>query len=130
MIPYLLNISFFIVIAIIEAVIWTYVDDEEMPPNEKKQFHNPLVLLRVIWFGLMYLVVGWKKDLCLMACYPFWHLGVMYMQRNHLNPKVYKKRFFDTASSTTTSVIDNIINLSFTIRAICFIAGTITYFLL
>ena len=139
---YFLNIMFFCLIALIESVIWTYVDDNEMSPAEKKKFHIPLLLLRSCWFVLMLPFIGFIKTAGLVLCYPMWHLGVMYYYRNQLNPKIYKRRFFDISSNSSSAALDNVklkgkigkyinylLELPFWLRFAAFLFGTIVYFI-
>jgi hypothetical protein len=134
---YILNIIFYVLIGYVEAVLWTYIDDDEMSPQEKKAFHKPLVLIRTCFYIPLLWHIGWIKVAGLFMCYPFWHLGVMYWFRNKLNPKIYKARFFANGSATSTAAMDNVktvswlkklLKIPFWVRAVGTVAGTILYF--
>jgi hypothetical protein len=134
---YLLNIIFFVLIGYVEAIIWSYINDDEMNAGAKKQFHKPLVLLRICFYIPLLWHIGWIKVAYLFMCYPFWHLGSMYWWRNKLNPKIYKARFFADSSTTSSAGMDNLktvkwlkklLKLPFWLRALAFVIGSIFYF--
>jgi len=127
---YLYNIIFFVLIALLEALLWHY-SVNKISIVTAKRLHIPLVLIRCAWFAYLFIITD--KDFAsvssLIMCYPFWHLGCMYQFRNWLNRKVYKRGFIDVASSSSTSFVDKIFNFDFITRGMMLIVGTVFYFL-
>jgi hypothetical protein len=127
---YFSNILFFIVIGMLEGIMW-HDCVNIISVRQAKLLHIPLVAIRVMWFVLAYYILD--NDVAsitnLILCYPFWHLGIMYWMRNKLNPSIYKHGFFDVASPTSTSILDRLLPLTFGLRLTLFIFGSIFYYL-
>lgn len=126
---YGLNVLFFTIIPLVEAVIWTFVDDTEMNAEEKKDFHIPLFALRICFYCSLWFSFDWLSLIFLAMCHPFWHLGFLYYFRNLLNSAIYKDGFTASASDTSTSIFDKVMDLNFTVRLCLLIVGTIGYWL-
>ena len=127
LIMYIANAIVFIVIAILEGFFWHYISPK-YSRKEKQLMHVPLVFIRCSWFFIVYFLTDATTTLALSMCYPFWHLGIYYQTRHLLNRKIYKAGFFDSASETSTSVIDKYIDLNIIIRTLMLLFGTIIYY--
>jgi hypothetical protein len=127
---YLYNILFFILIGMLEGVMWNYAVNK-ISKTASRNLHISLVVVRLSWFVWLFYMSDY--DLAsvssLILCYPFWHLGMMYKVSNMFNDQVYKRGFLDTASSTSTSVIERFFPQTFFIRSMMFIIGTAFFFL-
>jgi len=124
---YIGNIILFIAIGIAEGFLW-HNNVNKLTKKQARKLHIPLVAIRCIWFGIVAYFADIPTMLGLVFCYPFWHLGVLYQTRHLLNKKIYKKGFFDVASTSSTSVIDNLFPIYFDVRLLLLVFGTFIFF--
>ena len=128
MIIYLINILFFTLIGISEGIFWHFTVNK-LSTKTLKNIHIPLVLIRMMWFIFLYFKTN--EDFAsisnLILCYPFIHLGVLYQTRHMLEPRIYKDGFFSNPSESSTSIWDRILPITYGLRYIMFLFGTIFY---
>lgn len=56
-----------------------------------------LTSLEISWYNLLDVCL---TSIMLISIFPFWHDGYYYLERNNLNPTIYKKRFKDFNNSS------------------------------
>ena len=122
---YLLNILFFILVGVSEGIFW-HLSVNKISTKTAKYLHMPLVAIRAAWF----IFVWYKLDkdtvavFNLFLCYPLFHLGFLYQTRHWLQPEIYKSGFFSDPSSTSTSVLDRLLPITFGMRWLLFLIGS------
>jgi hypothetical protein len=127
---YFYNILLFIVLGFLEAILWHY-SVNKISKTTARNLHIPLLAIRFTWFAWLFFSSGgdMASVSSLFLCHPLWHLGTMYEFRHIFNERIYKFGFLDTASSTSTSIMDTLFPQPFFIRLILFIVGTAFFFL-
>ena len=73
-----------------------------------------LTSTEISWYNLLDVVL---TSIMLIIVFPFWHGGYYYLERNNLNPTIYKKRFKDFNNSSA------IFDFTWNERLIMFMVG-------
>lgn len=137
MIYYIYNTRFFLVMGMLEAVLWHFTVNK-LSKRTLELLHIPLLVIRGAWFYWLWIATEHDGGslIALFMCYPFWHLGTMYQFRHWLNRSIYEYGFFSNASSSSTSKWDSdrfpyklLPKLDAQLRTILLILGTFFYLL-